>query len=230
MQSPEIPCSSAMRGVRPSSAIKGVSKKESNCQPSLVPRHSDNNCSNGQMPGSNCQRGSLKPRRRSETAMQRPALIQALIVLPLVPASSDHGCYQPSARYDRPRRDGRSGCVCRYPSPRFHRARVTGGRRGDGAPRGFMAVSDRGPCHGCAGVCAATAGERTNADLRQHEPCATAPGEAAANRPRQEERLPRGRREAMDEFSRQVTGSTRYSFSSIEAGLADTPAKPTELP
>ena len=30
--------------------------------------------------GSNCQRGCLKPRRRLDTPMQRPLLIQALII------------------------------------------------------------------------------------------------------------------------------------------------------
>lgn len=62
--------------------------KESNCQPSFVPRHLANRCSSCQMPGSNCQRGNLKPLRRFETPMQRPALIQACIVTPLVPAST----------------------------------------------------------------------------------------------------------------------------------------------
>jgi len=42
-------------------------------------------CSAGQMAGSNCQRGWLEPRRRLDTPMQRPLLIQALIVTQLVP-------------------------------------------------------------------------------------------------------------------------------------------------
>jgi len=50
------------------------------CQPSAVPRLFAMGCSAGQMTSSTCQRGSLKPRRRLDTPMQRPLLIQALII------------------------------------------------------------------------------------------------------------------------------------------------------
>src|SRR5664279_568375 len=49
------------RGVWPPSAVTGDSRNASNCQPSLVPRFLAMGCSAGQMAGSNCQRGNLKP-------------------------------------------------------------------------------------------------------------------------------------------------------------------------
>ena len=82
------PCSSAARGVRPSSAMEGDSKKAKSCQPSVVCNCFGKCCKTGHTEGSNCQRGNLKPRRKCVTPMQRPDLIQALIVTRDVPASA----------------------------------------------------------------------------------------------------------------------------------------------
>src|SRR6478752_4215204 len=43
----------------------------------------------GKIAGSNCHRGSLKPRRKFSTPMTRPRLIHALMVTRLVPVSSE---------------------------------------------------------------------------------------------------------------------------------------------
>lgn len=88
MRSSVAPCSSAARGVWPSNTVAGDSRNDSNCQPSPEPKAFAKGCNTGQMVGSNCQRGNLKPRRRCATPMQRPALIQPLTVTRVVPASA----------------------------------------------------------------------------------------------------------------------------------------------